>query len=437
MSGPTQSLFMKQLKEMVIICGSGMALFGGYSVYTGNEKFYREFLMPKLRFLDPETVHNVAIFMVKNKLVPKQAKPDPPSLCSKVWDRKFPNPVGIAAGFDKDAVGVDGMLQAGFGFIEVGSVTPKPQPGNPKPRLFRLWEDKAVINRFGFNSDGHDAVKERLEQRHSNEDKGYTSYINEEQNMLNINLWTDTSSPETSSTYSIQRVAEGIVGVNLGKNKDTDNPVGDYVLGVRKFGLLADYLVINVSSPNTPGLRSMQGKKQLEDLISQVSEERKRLPLTHKPPMLVKIAPDLTDQDKQDIVDVVLKVPGRVDGFIVTNTTVTRPDGIQSKHREETGGLSGEPLKQISTQTIKDIYKLTQGRLPIIGVGGVSSGQDAYDKIKAGASLIQIYSALVYQGPPVVKRIKRELAQLLENQIYLSAQINPFLPFIWINRKSK
>lgn len=383
MSGAaTTSVFMKQLKEMVLICGSGITLFAGYSIYEGNEKFYRQFVMPTVRLLDPETTHNLALFMAKNKLVPRPKKPDPPSLHTKVWDREFPNPVGVAAGFDKDAVAVDGMLCTGFGFVEVGSVTPEPQPGNPKPRLFRLWEDKAVINRFGFNSEGHAVVRERLIHRNSGQH------------------FDDKKS--------------GIIGINLGKNKTSDSPVGDYVKGVEKFGALADYLVINVSSPNTPGLRSMQGKQQLEELVEKVWKERENIESKRKPPLLVKIAPDLTDQDKKDITDVVLKTPGRIDGLIVTNTTITRPESLKSKYKGETGGLSGEPLKDLSTQTVKDMYRLTQGKLPIIGVGGVASGQDAYDKIRAGASLVQLYSALVYQGPPVVSRIKRELGELLE-----------------------
>lgn len=383
MSGAaTTSVFMKQLKEMVLICGSGITLFAGYSIYEGNEKFYRQFVMPTVRLLDPETTHNLALFMAKNKLVPRLKKPDPPSLHTKVWDREFPNPVGVAAGFDKDAVAVDGMLCTGFGFVEVGSVTPEPQPGNPKPRLFRLWEDKAVINRFGFNSEGHAVVRERLIHRNSGQH------------------FDDKKS--------------GIIGINLGKNKTSDSPVGDYVKGVERFGALADYLVINVSSPNTPGLRSMQGKQQLEELVEKVWKERENIESKRKPPLLVKIAPDLTDQDKKDITDVVLKTPGRIDGLIVTNTTITRPESLKSKYKGETGGLSGEPLKDLSTQTVKDMYRLTQGKLPIIGVGGVASGQDAYDKIRAGASLVQLYSALVYQGPPVVSRIKRELGELLE-----------------------
>ncbi|XP_052818851.1 dihydroorotate dehydrogenase (quinone), mitochondrial-like isoform X1 [Mya arenaria] len=421
MGARNQTTFMKQLKEMALIVGGGSLAFVGIQVYNGNERFYRDYIMPcVMRCLDPESAHNLAIFIAKHKLVPKQNYADPASLQTKVWDREFSNPVGVAAGFDKDGVGVDAMLESGFGFVEVGSVTPKPQPGNPKPRLFRLVEDKAVINRFGFNSDGHKAVKERLQARTADQKKDeiYYPYISEERNMLNINMWTETWGPDTPPLHC--QSCGGVVGVNLGKNKTSDSLVGDYVEGVREFAPLADYLVVNVSSPNTPGLRSLQGRQQLEELIAKVSEERNSSNSERKPPLLVKIAPDLTEQDKTDIAAVVLQTPGRVDGLIVSNTTVSRPDSLQSKHKSESGGLSGEPLKTLATQTIVDMYRLTNGAVPIIGVGGVASGQDAYEKIRAGASLVQLYSALVYQGPPVVKTIKRELAELLEKDGFTS-----------------
>ncbi|KAH3772539.1 dihydroorotate dehydrogenase (quinone), mitochondrial-like isoform X1 [Dreissena polymorpha] len=415
MASGQQSIFMKQLKEMTLVVGGGLGLFAGSQIYTGNERFYRDYVMPCLsRCLDPERAHDLAVLVAKHGMVPKQKAPDPPCLHTTVWGREFCNPVGLAAGFDKDGVAVDGMLKAGFGFVEVGSVTPQPQPGNPKPRLFRLMEDKGVINRFGFNSDGHAAVSKRLQARkdHTTSDAPYQPYISEERNMLNINMWTDTQSPETTKILS--KSGSGIVGVNLGKNKTSPSPIDDYVEGLKEFSPLADYLVINVSSPNTPGLRSMQGKEQLEELISRVSEERKSMKSERQPPLLVKIAPDLSEADKKDIAEVVMKVPGRIDGLIVSNTTVSRPDSLQSCNKEEQGGLSGEPLRQLATQTLADMYRLTNGQVPIIGAGGVANGADAYEKIRAGASLVQLYSALVYQGPPVVTRIKRELAELLQ-----------------------
>lgn len=409
-----------QLKQAIIVISAGTVGFGAYSVYEGNEKFYRNVIMPRMRLIDPETTHNLAVWLAKYRLVPKAKKPDPPILHTNLWGKQFSNPVGLAAGFDKDGVAVDGMLKTGFGFVEVGSVTPKPQPGNPKPRLFRLVEDQGVINRFGFNSEGHEVVCERLKQRESEQkvtDLVHFPHMAEERNLLNINMWTDTMSPET---IPMVHKVKGIVGVNLGKNKTSEDPVNDYVEGVKTFGSIADYLVINVSSPNTPGLRDMQGKQQLEELIDKVSAERDRLSLSSKLPLLVKIAPDLSEKDKQDITDVVLRKQGRVDGLIVTNTTVSRPSSLQSFRKSEPGGLSGEPLKPLSTDIIKDMYRLTKGKMPIIGVGGVSTGDDAYEKIRAGASLLQLYSALVYHGPPVVSRIKRELEELLQKDGFSS-----------------
>ncbi|XP_066050391.1 dihydroorotate dehydrogenase (quinone), mitochondrial isoform X1 [Chamaea fasciata] len=297
----------------------------------------------------------------------------------RVLGQQFRNPLGLAAGFDKQCEAVDGLYKMGFGFVEVGTVTPKPQEGNPKPRVFRLAEDKAVINRYGFNSHGHAAVERRLRARQ------------ETQNRL-----TRAGMP---------------LGVNLGKNKSSADAAADYVAGVRTLGPLADYLVVNVSSPNTPGLRDLQGKAELRDLLSKVLVERDLLPCKRKPAVLVKIAPDLTAQDKQDIASVVCEIG--VDGLIVGNTTVSRPSSLRSRQRMEPGGLSGKPLRELSTQTIREMYALTQGRVPIIGVGGVSSGQDALEKIRAGASLVQLYTALVYHGPPVVRAVKRELEELL------------------------
>lgn len=300
----------------------------------------------------------------------------------KVLGHKFRNPVGIAAGFDKNGEAVDGLYKLGFGFVEVGSVTPQPQEGNPRPRVFRLPEDQAVINRYGFNSHGLSVVEQRLRARQQKQ---------------------------------AQLTADGLpLGINLGKNKTSEDAAADYAEGVRTLGPLADYLVVNVSSPNTAGLRSLQGKSQLRRLLSKVLQERDALKGTRKPAVLVKIAPDLTAQDKEDIASVARELG--IDGLIVTNTTVSRPVGLQGALRSETGGLSGKPLRDLSTQTIREMYALTQGRIPIIGVGGVSSGQDALEKIQAGASLVQLYTALIFLGPPVVVRVKRELEALLKER---------------------
>ncbi|MBF0095280.1 MAG: quinone-dependent dihydroorotate dehydrogenase [Alphaproteobacteria bacterium] len=331
-----------------------------------------------LRTFEPETAHQLAIQALRSGVaelalmpVPFAPKPDDPVLASDPWGLPFPNPVGLAAGFDKNAEVHDAMLRLGFGFVEVGSVTPRPQPGNPRPRLFRLPEDRAVINRMGFNNDGMTAVASRLRQRRTG----------------------------------------GIVGVNLGKNKETQDAATDYEKGVALLAPLAGYVVINVSSPNTPGLRALQDPALLTALARRVRAALNAAVPAGAPPLLLKIAPDLTPEDREDIARVALDEG--LDGLIVSNTTIGRPEGLRSPHRDEAGGLSGEPLKALSMEVLRDMYALTQGRLPLIGVGGIASGADAYARIRAGASLVQLYTALVYEGPGLVARIKADLARLL------------------------
>lgn len=326
---------------------------------------------PLLRWLDPETAHRLTLWGLEHGFAPRLAGDDDPILQTTVWGLSFRNPLGIAAGFDKDGRAMAPLLDLGLGFVEVGSVTPRPQPGNPRPRIFRLPEDGAVINRLGFNNAGLEAVRARLE------------------------------------AFRQAGKASGPVGINLGKNKDTDDAASDYVLGAAALGPLADYLVINVSSPNTPGLRALQGRSELEALLGRVLAALPR----PAPPLLVKIAPDLTDEDKADIAAVCLSLG--IAGLIATNTTVARPAGLRGAARNETGGLSGRPLFAPSTAVLGDLYRLTEGRIPLIGVGGVASGADAYRKIRAGASLVQLYTGLVYGGPALVPRIKTELARLL------------------------
>lgn len=338
---------------------------------------------PLLFRFDPETAHGLTIKALKTGLVPPARGKDEPALHTRVWGLDFANPVGLAAGFDKNAEVVDAMLNLGFGFVEPGSVTPRPQPGNPRPRLFRLVEQRAVINRMGFNNEGLEAFAQRLERRRA-----------------------------------ASRRAPGIVGANLGKNKDTADAADDYVIGVRRLAPLADYLVVNVSSPNTPGLRALQGRDPLRALLERVLEARAACGLTRNPPLLLKIAPDLTVEDKSDIAAVALD--SGIDGLIVSNTTIARPDGIPAAMRSEAGGLSGAPLFEPSTSVLREIYALTGGKLPIVGVGGVATGEDAYAKIRAGASLVQLYSAMVYAGPAVVHRIRRELAELLRRDGFRS-----------------
>ena len=370
----------KKLRHGLLVAGGLAATAVVYGSVTGHERLYRSVLMPTVRLVDPEQAHLFAVKLAAWGMLPKDRSSSDKILESKVFGKVFPNPVGLAAGFDKHGECIDGMFKIGFGFVEIGSITPEPQAGNEKPRVFRLTEDGAIINRYGFNSVGHDNVVGRLANRRG----------------------------------TSQNSKPGVLGINLGKNKTSSSAVQDYVKGVEKFGKFADYLTINVSSPNTPGLRSLQGKNELSTLLKEVIVARDNL-RDNKPPILVKIAADLTQEAKEDIADVITTPPCKVDGLIVCNTTTSRPESLQSKHKHEIGGLSGRPLKELSTQTVREMYRLTKGQLPIIGVGGIASGRDAYDKIRAGASVIQIYSAIAYEGFPIVKKIKRELTELLRN----------------------
>jgi dihydroorotate dehydrogenase len=351
-----------------------------------------EIALPLLRRLPPETAHRLTLRALRLGIVPRRPRPDPPSLTITLWGRSFPNPVGLAAGFDKNAEVPHEMLRFGFGFVEIGTVTPRPQAGNPRPRLFRLREDEALINRLGFNNEGLAAAAERL---HATE-RG------------------------------------GIIGANIGKNRDTADDIADYVQGVTALAPLADYLVVNVSSPNTPGLRELQRKSAVTLLIERLMAARGSVKPDNPPPLLLKIAPDLSPRDRFDLAEAALATG--IDGLVVANTTVARPS-LRSDNAHEPGGLSGKPLFAPSTALLAEMYRLTRGKLPIIGVGGIASGADAYEKIRAGASLVQLYSALVYQGPGLVPRIKRELAQLLARDGFLtlaeavgSAQHSPRTP---------
>ena len=326
---------------------------------------------PVLRLLDPETAHGLAVAALELGLVPRPVPFTDAILNIRLWGRDFANPVGLAAGFDKDARVADAMLAQGFGFVEVGSVTPLPQPGNPRPRVFRLTADGAAVNRLGFNSQGIDAVARHLRER----------------------------------------ARSGIVGVNLGRNKDSAEAVDDYVRGVRVLARLADYLVVNVSSPNTPGLRALQDREQLRELLLGVQGALADVAERDRPPLLLKIAPDLTPDDKDDIAEVCLATG--VDGLIATNTTIERPPTLVGRGRSESGGLSGRPLFEPSTRVLGEMYRRVGHRLPLIGVGGIGDGRDAYAKIRAGASLVQLYTALIFHGPSLVNRIKRELAEAL------------------------
>ncbi|XP_053304732.1 dihydroorotate dehydrogenase (quinone), mitochondrial [Spea bombifrons] len=377
----------RRLKDAFIVLGGGGLIFTSFLAIKGDERFYEKYLMPTLqRLVPPELAHTLSIRLLALGLVPQLNQHDSEELEVRVLGHRFKNPVGIAAGFDKHGEAVDGLYKMGFGFVEVGSVTPMPQDGNPKPRVFRLQQDRAVINRYGFNSHGIEVVRQRLVERR------------EKQKTL---------------------TAGGMpLGINLGKNKTSEDSAADYIKGVQELGPLADYLVINVSSPNTPGLRHLQGKDQLRHLLAEVVKARDALKCEHRPALLVKIAPDLTKAAKEDIAIVVTELG--IDGMIVTNTTISRPETLQDPLSCEAGGLSGAPLRDMATETVREMYALTAGKIPIIGVGGVSNGVDALEKIRAGASLVQLYTALTYQGPPVVGKVTRELRNLLMEEGFSS-----------------
>lgn len=321
-----------------------------------------------LRGLDPEDAHGLAIGALKLGLGPRGGRDDP-ILAASMGGLALPNVVGLAPGFDKDAEVFAAMLRAGFGFVECGTVTPKSQAGNPRPRLFRLSQDRAVINRMGFNNRGLEAFAARMAGRR-----------------------------------------EGLVGANIGANKDSDDRIGDYVTGLTRLWGLASYFTINVSSPNTPGLRALQTQAALEELLGRLAEARDALPRAGRAPMFLKVAPDLESGEVEAIVEVC--VGHGLEGVMVSNTTVSRPP-LRSPRSSEAGGLSGAPLLALSTQVLGEFAQAAAGRLALVGVGGIASGADAYAKIRAGAGAVQIYSALVFEGPGLVERVKHELAARL------------------------
>jgi dihydroorotate dehydrogenase len=338
---------------------------------------------PFLNLLTPEAGHRLALRALKTGFLRAPPRRDDPVLKTRIWGLDFPNPIGLAAGFDKDAEVADAMLALGFGFVEAGTVTPVPQPGNPKPRLFRLEEDEAVINRLGFNSGGVKPFAERLRKRRAK------------------NL-------------------PGIVGANVGKNRDTADGAADYALGIEAVCGLADYLVVNISSPNTPGLRDLQRREPIEDLLRRVLAARSRTAPDPKrlPPLLAKVGPDLDPAQIEDIAEVALATG--VDGLIIGNTTIERPAHLQSRDAPEAGGLSGKPLLGLADRCLAEMYRVTGGKLPLIGCGGIASGADAYHKIRAGACLVQLYSALVFHGPGLARRVTAELAEQLRRDGFKS-----------------
>jgi dihydroorotate dehydrogenase len=323
-----------------------------------------------LHALDPERAHDLAVKSLELGLYPRQGAPDDKRLAQEVWGLKFRNPLGMAAGFDKDARVWAPLLATGLGFVEVGTLTRKAQDGNPPPRIFRSARDAAIINRLGFNNEGQEAALPRLSGRRS-----------------------------------------GVVGVNIGAGKDSEDRIGDYVSGIAAMSAVADYLTINISSPNTPGLRDLQAPEVLAALLARVQEARGKA--GKRPPLLVKLAPDIADADLPAIVGVI-EAHG-VDGIVVSNTTLSR-DGLKDRSfAAESGGLSGRPLFARATRMLARIYQLTEGRLPLIGVGGIDGGAAAVAKIKAGASLLQLYTGLVFEGPKLIGEIKRALVEAMQN----------------------
>jgi dihydroorotate dehydrogenase len=334
---------------------------------------FDNFSLPLLRWFDPEDAHRMAIQGLR-LLPPLRLRRDDPKLAVRAFGLNFPNPIGMAAGFDKNAEVPDALLRLGFGFVEVGSVTPKPQAGNPRPRMFRLDRDEAVINRMGFNNDGADAALRRLAARAQ---------------------------------------SGGIVGVNVGANKDSADRAADYVKLIETFAPVASYFTVNVSSPNTPGLRNLQQAAALDDLLAKVIDAREQARQNAgDTPVLLKIAPDLTLAELDDVVHIARS--RRVDGMIVGNTTLARPRTLRDQTRaQEQGGLSGRPLFRLSTRMVAETYVRAEGAFPLIGVGGIDSGGAALTKVRAGATLIQLYSSLVYKGLGLIDDIKRDLASTL------------------------
>ncbi len=367
-------------KSVAVASITSLSSYFAYNSLRAPESPLYDYIMPMTHLLPAETSHKLSIYLASKGLGPTDCYDNKLLHCS-LFGKNLDSPIGLAAGFDKHAEAVSALFNLGFSTVEIGSVTPLPQEGNAKPRMFRLKEDSSVINRYGFNSQGHQSVKERLE----------------------------TLPP---------RPANKLLGVNLGKNKTSpaDDAHDDYINGIKTLGPLADYIVINISSPNTAGLRNLQSKNPLSSLLSAAVKERNALP--NAPPLLVKIAPDVTEAHLKDIASVCLS--SKISGVIIGNTTVSRPSSLQSPNAKETGGLSGPPLLSLTPEIVSLFYKLTKGKIPIIGCGGISTGKDAIKYAKAGASVVQLYTALGYKGPGLVQKIKKEIVKELDGKAWES-----------------
>jgi dihydroorotate dehydrogenase len=333
-------------------------------------------IRPLLFRLEPEAAHSLTLALLRAGLGPRIAPVIDPALRVTLWNRAFPNPVGLAAGFDKDAAAIGPLFNLGFGFVEAGTVTPRPQRGNPKPRIFRDPPTRAIINRMGFPNRGLTQFKGNLEKFLSGKAR-----------------------------------PAGLVGINIGMNREQREPARDYCLLVKQLAPFADYITVNISSPNTPGLRDLQERGAFMDLIGRIMEERRASGGIDPPPLLVKLAPDLDEAQQEALAQAALA--SGVDGLILANTTRARPRRLPRHFAKEPGGLSGAPLRSRATALIRNFYRLTEGRLPLVGVGGIASGSDAYEKIRAGATLVQLYSGLVFGGPGMVRDINTELLECL------------------------
>jgi len=356
------------------VASTGIAPYFGYDVRESKMYFtLANTVVGFLRTLDPETAHGISMTCCKLGLSPKCGRHHlDKRLQTSVWGLNFDSPLGLAAGYDKQGEAVANLLKMGFGFVEVGGVTPKSQPGNPKPRMFRLVEDEAIINRFGLNSHGAEVVAERL-----------------------------------ADAKKLQLV--GKVGVNLAKNTDSDDAAGDYCFGVETLGPHVDFIVLNVSCPNVKWTSKMSSN-DVQDIVMKVKHARDAL--SNQPPLLLKLGPDMSYESREKMANLAMEC--EVDGLIVSNTTSTRLSHLKSSHASERGGLSGKPLTLMALDSLRDMYRLTEGKIPLIGVGGITSGEEAYERIRAGASLIQIYTALVYEGPGLVREINSDLMKFIE-----------------------
>ncbi|KZS90747.1 hypothetical protein SISNIDRAFT_414926 [Sistotremastrum niveocremeum HHB9708] len=386
---------LRRATTAVLILGTGAILIPYY--LDARSALHSYVLTPLLRnLLDSEDSHKVAVKVLSSGIAPKDVGEDDERLAVKLWDHVISNPIGLAAGFDKNGEAIDGLFDLGFSWVEIGSVTPKPQPGNPRPRVFHLPADQALINRYGFPSDGSQTVLDRLQKRI----RDYVYYYH--------------PSFDIQKDHASLRKGQ-LLAVNLGKNKASPaDSIEDFLDGIRTFGPLADAVVINVSSPNTPGLRSLQSEKKIEQLITSAVSERNKLP-GRKPRLLIKLAPDLTEHELEDIASAIGTAPP-IDGVIVSNTTIQRPAGLISDNRSEIGGLSGPPLFPLSLKALQKLRSLLPESILLIGCGGISSGADALEYAKSGASFVQIYTSFGYGGAGTARRIKDELSEELQRE---------------------